>query len=641
MPVSAHSADNRIIDLQLKITATPEGGRLLGIIQPVWTKAIESEQRLHWLKDMIEKKLVVRDIQHFGENMTEQMRAESSREEELERDTLLDLMKVKYSDEKRYHRECVRVREEIKDWLKKKLGRGKYKTILGKVKKREEKRKRELINKYREKTVHLEKEREEQLKEKLEIVPTGLEEYSDCKVFHREEMEKMIPSEIEIKTIGKVKLDESELEVLKLNPKFAIMKKLITTEMEHDTEMCLAKLRYEVRKIEELRTEIEREEAEFSYGSQSKKRRLNDELTPKEREEEVIKDAVERQIYDPIAKIFDYSKRRVTDLPENGRVTLPKEVNPRIENELGMLRELVMSEFHRYKEEIEKEERDKGVEEDRRRNQEGRNLSKKEKKGLKKLKQRIKDGEIIVLKTDKSGKLTVINREEYLKLGRDMIKEDKRIKREELRITEKRINEHTKMWTKIINAGEAHGHNSRIKNSKMIESEIAASRYFMYKDHKSKGGYRPVVSGCCSNTLGLSGILSDMVESLCMAVDDPFEVISSEDLLARISEFNRDITEKIKEDKEYDWRDKYVLLGTDVVSLFPSMSAEKTGEAVRKQAEKTSMRWREIDEMWLSLYVRLNRDLCTNYEEIEHLLPVRRRGRRGREAGMGSLECDK
>ena len=42
MPVSAHSADNRILDLQLKITATPEGGRLLGIIQPIWTKAIKS-----------------------------------------------------------------------------------------------------------------------------------------------------------------------------------------------------------------------------------------------------------------------------------------------------------------------------------------------------------------------------------------------------------------------------------------------------------------------------------------------------------------------------------------------------------------------------------------------------------------------
>ena len=67
------------------------------------------------------------------------------------------------------------------------------------------------------------------------------------------------------------------------------------------------------------------------------------------------------------------------------------------------------------------------------------------------------------------------------------------------------------MWTKIINAGEAHGHNSRIKNSKMVKSEIAAAKYFMYKDHKGGETYRPVVSGCCSNTLGLSGILSDVI----------------------------------------------------------------------------------------------------------------------------------
>ena len=48
-----------------------------------------------------------------------------------------------------------------------------------------------------------------------------------------------------------------------MNPKFAILKKLITTEMEQDTEMCLAKLRYEARKIEELRRQLEEEETEF------------------------------------------------------------------------------------------------------------------------------------------------------------------------------------------------------------------------------------------------------------------------------------------------------------------------------------------------------------------------------------------
>ena len=117
----------------------------------------------------------------------------------------------------------------------------------------------------------------------------------------------------------------------------------------------------------------------------------------------------------------------------------------------------------------------------------------------------------------------------------------------------------------------------------------------MYKDHKCGGGYRPVVSCCCSNTLGLSGLLSDVVESLCQAVHNPFEVISSEDLLARLTEFNEGIKEKILEDESYDWRREYILLGTDVVSLFPSLSAERTGEAVRRQVEKSSIIWEDID----------------------------------------------
>ena len=196
MPVSAHSADCKIVDLHSKITATPEGGKLQGILQPIWTKAVESEQRLNWLREMIEKNIVVRDIQHFGENLTEQLRAESSREEEIERDSLLELMKVKYNDEKRYHRECVRIREETKDLLKKKLGRGKYKTIIGKIKKKEERRRNELKTKYRDKTKHLETEREEELKEKMEKVPAGLEEFSNCKVFHRIEMENMTKKKI-------------------------------------------------------------------------------------------------------------------------------------------------------------------------------------------------------------------------------------------------------------------------------------------------------------------------------------------------------------------------------------------------------------------------------------------------------------
>ena len=60
---------------------------------------------------------------------------------------------------------------------------------------------------------------------------------------------------------------------------------------------------------------------------------------------------------------------------ENNRVTLPKEVEPRIENELGILREIILKEFRNYKKEIEKEEIDKGIVEEKRLNQKEKNLT--------------------------------------------------------------------------------------------------------------------------------------------------------------------------------------------------------------------------------------------------------------------------
>ena len=192
-----------------------------------------------------------------------------------------------------------------------------------------------------------------------------------------------------------------------------------------------------------------------------------------------------------------------------------------------------------------------------------------------------------------------------------------------------------------MNAGESHNHLKRITSSKITNSESVASKYYMFKDHKKDGGYRPVVSGCKSNTLGLSNMLSDVIESLCLGVTEPFEVISSEEMLAVITKFNSEVQEKIEKDATYDWREHFLLLGTDVVSLFPSLSAEKTGYAVRKQVEKSEIIWTEIDYEWLALYVHLNANLCSNLDEIEKYLPRRRRGRRGREAGLGSEECRK
>ena len=50
---------------------------------------------------------------------------------------------------------------------------------------------------------------------------------------------------------------------------------------------------------------------------------------------------------------------RARDIPENRRVKLPEVVNNKNENKLGILRDIVMKEFKKYKGELEKIEEEK------------------------------------------------------------------------------------------------------------------------------------------------------------------------------------------------------------------------------------------------------------------------------------------
>ena len=51
-------------------------GRLLGVIRPAWRKVLESETRLNWLKKMVNRKLVVRDIEAFSKAQSDMLRSD-------------------------------------------------------------------------------------------------------------------------------------------------------------------------------------------------------------------------------------------------------------------------------------------------------------------------------------------------------------------------------------------------------------------------------------------------------------------------------------------------------------------------------------------------------------------------------------
>ena len=143
--------------------------------------------------------------------------------------------------------------------------------------------------------------------------------------------------------IGKVELDSDEIAVLKLPPKFAIRRRLTETEMQTEIQMGMAKVRYQTHK-EDLVREIE-EVNENEIDNTNKKRKMldNEELEELENLEKL--DAEGRRIYDPIGKSFDYGNKRVTDLPENSKVTLPKPCDPKTESSIELLKSSILKSF--------------------------------------------------------------------------------------------------------------------------------------------------------------------------------------------------------------------------------------------------------------------------------------------------------
>ena len=144
-PASVLNTESTLLEIKLKIKSTPDiGGSVLGIIKPVWQKTMESEQRISWLKEMLERDLVLRDIMKFSQIVQEKLRTESSKQGELGRQVLVEIMRVKHIDEKRYYRECKRIRESLRDFLRMRFGRKRYNKIIESLKEHLEAKRGEL-----------------------------------------------------------------------------------------------------------------------------------------------------------------------------------------------------------------------------------------------------------------------------------------------------------------------------------------------------------------------------------------------------------------------------------------------------------------------------------------------------------------
>jgi hypothetical protein len=152
-------------------------------------------------------------------------------------------------------------------------------------------------------------------------------------------------------------------------------------------EKCFCKRRWEARK-----------EAENAGGDLVE---MSDE---EKREMEKLADEMEaktRLVFDILTETFNYGAQKVTDGKANTRVVLPKALSAKEEAEFEVRR----AEWGRIFDDTD----EKGLQES--------NLSVGEERGMKSLKKRVANGEIVVCQTDKSGRFALMTMADYVYAG--------------------------------------------------------------------------------------------------------------------------------------------------------------------------------------------------------------------------------
>ena len=487
----------------------------IGLVRRTWVNIAASEARLKLLKDLEQLDIGFKEVEDYAADLRMKFRSKTLQGDiKSERKVVTEAMRTKLRDEKLYHGELTRERNQWRRAIKDLLGesskttRSVIKYLRGEAKGEKTRYK----EKYDEKLKHLKKKFKKTDESKLDDVPKDLLDYEDLRIFSEKMFKTIEKEEIEITCIGEVRLSKEEKEILRLQPKFALLKNLDEDDLEWDRELGFGKLRYELGREndEELEDEIEmtEEEAQKLESLENKT----------------------RQVFDPETKTFDFRKQRVTDIEDNVRVTLPKPLKPPDEAAIEMRREI----YRKLEADYRREKCDKN-------GKQPTNLTKTQEIGLKKLKKRIKDGEIHIMKTDKSNKFAVTTLENYIEMGQKHIRNDREVSYEEITEREKILNGHSSMWIKMWGVCEAHDQVDRVRGSRITHSRNVAKMTLLLKDHKLVLDTRGLVTGNTSNTRAMSIMTSQVVESLADSISSVFELVSTEDLLAKINNLNNDI----------------------------------------------------------------------------------------------------
>ena len=501
-------------------------------IREVWRCLEVARAELGTLMNLAGEDLAVPQVQSIVSKMGGAMK--SSKKSKFNVKLSKELMETKIADAKEYVKDAEKSLEVELIRMKVKLGMDDkmINKLNRKAKWKAMNLRKKLSRKNLEKMVNLKRKRSLRniVKATDRKLSPELSEYSTLDIMDimskEEESKKNVedPNTDDVLVIDVV-LSQEELKILCLPPKTCLNPSLNHVDFETAIEVSNTKIRYSMR------------DDDSDADSNPDKNCDDDDVTTEEDDklEEKMRnaEAYSRMVFDDARNILDMRKRRVTDLPQNSKVFLPPPLNPMVESGLSIRKQQFTDTFADF---MKSQCDDKG-------RQMKTSLTAEQRKGLTEIKKKIKEGEVILLETDKTGKFAVVSPVKFLEMGNKHVKDDKIIDDVELEEIQRECNGHVAMWIKILGMGEAWGHESRIRESLIQHSCVVPPMKLLVKDHKPLGPdglppTRPVVGASRGMNVALSNILSDVIEPVSKTIPNSGDVLSSEHLLSEINKLN-------------------------------------------------------------------------------------------------------
>ena len=359
---------------------------------------------------------------------------------------------------------------------------------------------------------------------------------------------------------GIIGLSKYQEEVLQLPPNHRIFPKLKLEEFRTELEKCVVKANWQ-------KTREQRQQEDINRKSENDDARTDDSNDK--------------------TNVIDFRNLRATDLKNNKRIVYPK---PDADDEEEIRRNNVKRELEKVFVNYMNENCDKFG------NVTENNLSEKQVKAIKTLKEKMKDEDLVCFETDKTGKFALDRKQNYIDKMRKHIIADEIISMKEVKKIEKELNEHAEHLVRITNTGLNTNQAKRIKGNLKTNDNQIPILSGTHKDHKKVDDKNigPDVRPIMGATVGPNIALTDFIaRSIIRKVAEEASVgndcKSTEELLNKFEEYNHVIVQK-------GYSTKNVMIASmDIDKWFPSMKIRPMTKEIKQMIIDSGIEFKEID----------------------------------------------